>query len=58
MKREETMPTYREFLLYVKENILQYMPPSYRDHKVKLIQNVKDNDQKMEGITIQRERNR
>ena len=51
------MPTYREFLFYVlfyvKENILQYMPPSYRDHKVKLIQNVKDNDQKMEGITIQ-----
>ena len=53
MKKEETMPTYREFLFYVKENILQYMPPSYRDHKVKLIQNVKDNDQKMEGITIQ-----
>lgn len=43
---------FAEFVLYMKENISDYLPESYRDARIDVNHNVKNNDTVKTGITV------
>ena len=47
------MKTYSEFLEYVKENIVDFMPPEYSEAVVDIVKMTKDNTQRR-NISVSR----
>lgn len=46
------MMNRKEFYEYVKDNVKEYLPESYKDAEIKLQEVVKNNGLKLTGITI------
>ena len=46
------MMNRKEFYEYVKDNVKEYLPESYRDAEIKLQEVEKNNGLKLTGITI------
>ena len=51
------MMTYKDFLDYVKENILSCMPPEYSHAEVDIFKVTKDNNLVLDGMTIRKDAN-
>ncbi len=49
------MKTYQEFLEYVKEKIVDFMPPEYSEAVVDILKVTKDNDMVLDGLTIRKD---
>ena len=49
------MKTYSEFLEYVKENIVDFMPPEYSEAVVDIVKMTKDNNMVLDGLTIRKD---
>ena len=49
------MMNRKEFYEYVKDNVKEYLPESYKDAEIKLQEVEKNNGLKLTGITIQTE---
>lgn len=49
------MKTYPEFLEYVKENIVDFMPPEYSGAVVDVLKVTKDNNMVLDGMTIRKD---
>ena len=49
------MKTYPEFLEYVKENIVDFMPPEYSGAVVDILKVTKDNNMVLDGMTIRKD---
>ena len=49
------MMTRNEFYDYVKDNVKDYLPPSFQDAEISLMKVTKQNDQTLTGISIRRD---
>ena len=48
------MLNYEEFKEKIKDDILDYLPDDYLDSEIKLVQAVKNNDRRLDGLMIRR----